>query len=143
MSGVNSCDCPLPPGGRAVCEARQMAICRVLNGQAETQCVDPPMYLALVMAVCEKTKLELPFHALRIRGNWALQHITAVRRRRFQRFSEDDRTTLQSGFFRDSETGELVTFRLPSLRVLRPKSQPVPEPSAEGQASLGLARSDS
>lgn len=37
----NICDCPSPPGGRAVCEITQMAICRVLDGQASTECISP------------------------------------------------------------------------------------------------------
>ena len=39
---MNSCDCPIPPGGRATCDDDQLAICVVTNGVADTFCVSPP-----------------------------------------------------------------------------------------------------
>lgn len=39
-AGKNICKCPLPPGGEAVCNEEQLAICRVVDGVPYTECVD-------------------------------------------------------------------------------------------------------
>jgi hypothetical protein len=39
---ANFCDCPRPPGGRVYCEDRQIAFCRVFNGETVSGCVSPP-----------------------------------------------------------------------------------------------------
>lgn len=36
------CQCKNPPGGGIECNRNQMAVCRVLNGQCEAQCIDVP-----------------------------------------------------------------------------------------------------
>jgi hypothetical protein len=38
----NSCQCTQPPGGVVNCGPRQLAICRVKNGQVHGTCVDLP-----------------------------------------------------------------------------------------------------
>jgi hypothetical protein len=38
----NECRCPSPPGGIHRCPADQLAICKVVDGQLETDCLTPP-----------------------------------------------------------------------------------------------------
>ena len=42
MAVKNICDCDFPPGGQAVCEPHQIAVCAVINGIAHARCIDPP-----------------------------------------------------------------------------------------------------
>jgi hypothetical protein len=45
MSGFfskNECDCPEPPGGVHRCPADQLAICKIVDGRIETDCLGPP-----------------------------------------------------------------------------------------------------
>jgi hypothetical protein len=42
MPVKNICDCDNPPGGQAVCEPHQMAVCLVLKGVARRECLSPP-----------------------------------------------------------------------------------------------------
>jgi hypothetical protein len=94
----NSCDCPNPPGGTVVCEADQLAICRVKNGKTQAECVTPPP--------------NLKGHALKA---WALGVITKKKRSLtgVPRLDNEDREILEAGEFEDPVTGELVMFRLP------------------------------
>lgn len=110
----NICDCPNPPGGRAVCELHQLAMCRVKDGVAHTQCFDLPRNLQGPDVLQSKTI-----------ANWALSHITGVRRPYSMRISLEDRRILSQGQYVVPDTGELVSFRLPRAlhagRVLRPR----------------------
>lgn len=92
----NICDCPDPPGGRAVCESHQLAICRVKDGVAQTECIDPPS---------DVTGLALE--------NWALSVITGVSRQRFAQLSRTDQDILRSGTYYDPRTRTTVSFKLP------------------------------
>jgi hypothetical protein len=38
----NTCSCPNPPGGYARCSDDQLAICRIVDGQIQVECIDPP-----------------------------------------------------------------------------------------------------
>jgi hypothetical protein len=38
---MNSCTCPNPPGGVVHCPEDHVAICRVVNGKAESECIAP------------------------------------------------------------------------------------------------------
>ena len=40
----NICPCPTPPGGQATCSDNQLAICRVIDGEAHTECHDLTRY---------------------------------------------------------------------------------------------------
>ena len=40
--GDNVCECPHPPGGKVVCSSMQIAICRVMDGEVRSFCIDPP-----------------------------------------------------------------------------------------------------
>lgn len=43
---MNICECPKPPGGKASCPDDHVAICRVINGLAETACIPPDKTLS-------------------------------------------------------------------------------------------------
>lgn len=94
----NICDCPSPPGGRAVCESGQLAICRVVNGIAETECINPPAALT----------------GNRLR-NWFLERITQQQRRLDAPITTADAAVLRSGVYFDLARGMQVTFALPEI----------------------------
>jgi hypothetical protein len=41
---ANKCNCPTPPSGSVTCEGRQVAVCRIVNGQVEGGCYTPPSF---------------------------------------------------------------------------------------------------
>jgi hypothetical protein len=43
---MNSCTCPHPPGGVVHCPDDHVAICRVVNGHAESECIPPDSSLS-------------------------------------------------------------------------------------------------
>lgn len=45
----NNCKCPKPPGGETICEANQIAICRIRNGEIEALCITPPGGMVLTI----------------------------------------------------------------------------------------------
>src|SRR6185369_3144044 len=97
----NSCDCPKPPGGRAVCEPHQMAICRVKDGFAVAECLDPPEQRGRFSSEQDNDL-----------ANWALSKITGENRRID---SPSDIRLLLSGCRSDEgHLGETVTFSLPA-----------------------------
>jgi hypothetical protein len=99
----NSCQCPTPPGGQVNCGPHQFAICRVRNGQVQSECVDQPKSFAI-----------LKDHARQVaRNNWALQIITGIERDENQQLSGEDFQVLVAGQYRNEETDETVTFSLP------------------------------
>lgn len=95
----NICDCPNPPGGRAVCEVGQLAICRVVDGAAETECIDLPGGLS-------GTSLQ----------NWLLTLITQHRRLPDAAITDRDLAVLRSGHYFDATRNMLVTFQFPTIR---------------------------
>ena len=103
MSG-NSCDCPNPPGGRVICRADQLAVCRVKDGKAESQCVDKPTYSQSVPPPTREQMLK----------NWALAEIKREQRDPLTEISFGDDDILRSGAYYDPRTGETVTFSLPA-----------------------------
>ena len=38
---TNSCPCPNPPGGKVICEANQLAICKIVDGKLIQRCLNP------------------------------------------------------------------------------------------------------
>jgi hypothetical protein len=93
----NSCDCPKPPGGRTVCAAHQLAICRVREGITDAECIDPPFG---------------PSKHVRF-ANWALSEITGYLRLEYEILTQENYNVLQGGFYVDEITGERVSFSLP------------------------------
>lgn len=109
MSPPNTCPCPTPPGGHAVCEARQMAICRIKNGVVETACIDSP---------------PLPGHTEdsnpSLIANFVLSAIYGVERQASQGITKAEVTLLRESVLTRGGVGETldakdhpVSFRLP------------------------------
>lgn len=108
MSPKNSCPCPVPPGGQAVCEAHQLAICRIKNNVVETACVDPP---ALAPLSEDSSAL--------VMANFILASIFDVTRDASQILAEDDLSVLRASVKAEGESdtvdshGRRVSFRIP------------------------------
>jgi len=101
----NECECPNPPGGRLVCEAGQLAICRVKDGEIQPKCVNPPSQFRRTdrLTVSDKTAFY----------NWALSQITGQPRPSTESLGYQDLKILETGFYHDETRGIEVTFRLP------------------------------
>lgn len=104
-AGKNICDCPRPPGGWAVCNADQLAICRVVNGVAYTECVDVPGHINTAPS--------------NVQLNWAKALITQQQVPASQGITPADMDMLQVGRFDSPVAGE-VHFSLPkSFTIFR------------------------
>lgn len=97
--GKNICQCPQPPGGQASCNEDQLAICRVINGVAHTECVDVPFDPDSLSSIEGK--------------NWLLSVITRVRRQQFQPITEHDDSILANGRYEIPGTTDVVRFVIP------------------------------
>ena len=95
MAVRNICNCHTPPGGSVECEPHQMAVCSVIDGVAHRQCLDAPLKGS-------DTAL----------ANWALSHITGVKRLTRAPIAISDLQLLLEGKFERSEN-EILTFSLP------------------------------
>ena len=95
MSVNNTCDCPNPPGGRAVCEPTQIAMCIVKDGQARQECHTPPTSSNATVVV-----------------NWTLTTITGIHHTNDIQVDVSSLQMLLQGTYERS-SGELVTFALP------------------------------
>lgn len=104
MALSNTCNCPKPPGGQAVCEPSQLAICRVRDGEAQALCLNPPSAASLMMTM--EAQLEL--------ANWALSAITGEERDSSQQVSDDEVQMLRNGTLEDPAQGLRVTFSVPA-----------------------------
>lgn len=125
----NTCQCPTPPGGSAVCEADQLAICRVKDGNLETYCLDPPITVGVAALLGSK--------GVERYMNWALEKITGVTRSLSADISADDRNILAAGSYYDSKTGSITRFRIPDsvnnkISNQSPPSVTQPPPVAYG-----------
>lgn len=96
----NICDCPDPPGGRAICGENQLAICRVTGGKVHTECHSVPRALAGQSG--EAT------------NNWVLSKVTLHPRAAGSPVTSDDLDILASGLYIDLDTGEEIRFQLPA-----------------------------
>ena len=93
----NICNCPNPPGGTVRCEAHQMAVCAVINGEAHYRCLDPPK------GIVDSVGL----------ATWAIQEIAGVKKRTpgFTLNLDDELNILASGKY---SSGEIrINFNLP------------------------------
>lgn len=100
MAGKHSVQCPMPPGGSATCDTDQLAICRIVNGQPETDCISVPAHLR-----------HQPLEAFQ---NWVLEQITLLPRAQAPLGPRELRV-LASGEFADPARGLEVRFRLPDI----------------------------
>lgn len=99
----NICDCPNPPGGQAVCEPHQLAICRVKDGIVQTECINPPDELA-----------GMPPDSLKVL-NWAFEIITGgvFADPHSERPLPGNLRILERQRFEDESTGQVTSFRMP------------------------------
>lgn len=120
----NICQCPQPPGGRAVCEAHQLAVCRIIGGQVHTECVNPPASLSkgFSFAVSSTGAFDAS-RASHLR--WALGVVTngvlggellggMIGKLLGEELLEEERRVLDRGSWTNPDSGENVTFRLPA-----------------------------
>jgi hypothetical protein len=110
MPVKNICECNNPPGGRAVCEPHQMAVCGVINGVVRRECLDPPSGGTPTTLV-----------------NWALSQISGQSRGANAQITGGDLETLVRGTH-SAPSGDIVNFVLPpqiidAVRFLQSQSQ--------------------
>jgi hypothetical protein len=104
----NICQCPIPPGGQATCNDDQLAICRVINGVAHTECIDVPDQVGSLTST---------------RGrNWILSEVTMNQRDPLSVIDPSELNILNSGRYRVPGTSDVIHFRVP---VARPRGRPV------------------
>jgi hypothetical protein len=96
MPVSNSCDCPNPPGGRAVCEPYQVALCIIEGGVARQECHTPP-------GAVEPGPLI----------NWSISTISGVYRDSSSQIELPELQMLLGNSFQRN-SGETVTFALTS-----------------------------
>jgi hypothetical protein len=112
-SGRNTCKCPNPPGGEVDCGEDQMAVCRVINGQAHGECIDPPEDTA--MAGGDQLK------------NWVLQEVFGQTRSPYASISSQEEDILRQGYYKAAD-GTETTFRMPTS-----KGKPAPAMTGSGR----------
>jgi hypothetical protein len=95
----NICQCPNPPGGQATCNEDQLAICRVVNNVAHTECIDAPDDLGSFSSTEGK--------------NWILSKVLQVQRSPFQPVDQAENDILSRGRYRVPETADVVHFKIP------------------------------
>lgn len=98
MALKNVCNCPRPPGGQAVCDSDQLAICRVLSGQIYTECHSMPRNISSNEAA----------------SNWVLGKVTNMQRSAQQQLNPDDLYILNTGHFINPANGDEATFEIPN-----------------------------
>ena len=101
----NVCKCETPPGGLAICEPNQFALCHVRDGVAEMRCLNPP-------ARGGENKAEWIQHT----ANWALSAIMGSDRSDDDVVSQQDLQILNSGRWENVAADDVVTvvtFSLP------------------------------
>ena len=129
MATKNTCPCPQPPGGNVACEPNQLAICRVKNGVAEGECINPPAGMDSLANLA-------PADATRYL-NWALDHITGQQRLPWEIITPKDQGVLRRGVYHNSATGEEVRFKLPDELNLNSPTSTTGSLSGSGGPSRG------
>jgi hypothetical protein len=95
---MTSCNCPNPPGGVVNCPDDHTAVCRVVNGQAESECIPPELDLD------EETQ------AVRL-----VEIVTGIKSAT-GRLTPIDLAILSSGSYVSPDGKMTVTFKLPSTK---------------------------
>jgi len=101
------CRCKNPPGGGIECNQSQMAVCHVLNGQCESQCIDVPLAMLAQMRTLGFANplvtgwLEVAMGVPLTRGFFTTSSLTI----------QPDGT----GYFFHAGSKEMVRFALPSI----------------------------
>lgn len=96
---VRICQCPTPPGGQATCGDNQLAICRVVNGVAHTECIDIPTNITLN---------SLEGH------NWVLSKVMQTPRPPQQRVRHYEQIIIDKKRYRIPGTNDSTTFSIPN-----------------------------
>lgn len=100
----NVCRCPEPPGGEAKCPPDRLAVCRIVQGRIQTDCLGPPP------AGVTGTKRGLV--------NWVLAAVTRDQRPLYQPVRAADMDLINEALRAGGEVetldayGAAVTFRL-------------------------------
>jgi hypothetical protein len=94
---MTSCNCPNPPGGVVNCPDDHTAVCRVVNGQAVSECIPPD-------------DLDGEAQAVRI-----IEIVTGIKSAT-GRLTPTDRAILASGSYASPDGKMKVTFKLPSTK---------------------------
>lgn len=105
-SNKSVCNCPNPPGGEAVCEAHQIAICRVKKGRVRTECINPPQ--------------EVLAHAIKsgdasVLKEWVLDEVLGADRDLFKEKKWAAGGSAPEWNFSNSKTGEEVSLGIPAV----------------------------
>lgn len=112
MSQKNICECPNPPGGTVRCEPHQLAICKVENGRAVTNCISPPERSQQVWYRSTGPRDDKIFETLRLL-NWAYTAITGIRRGDVLPLEPWILEILKDGKYVNPKTGAITKFSLP------------------------------
>jgi len=114
----NTCECPNPPGGVAVCEAHQLAICHVRDGEARTYCIDPPGGNATTLEELPLDTLEtwVTSHVLRVSGA-TLEDL--LLRSEYADLMRSNAFAFRRHLELSDGHGGAVTFRLPEVLLAR------------------------
>lgn len=90
---MNSCACPNPPGGKVDCPDDHVAVCRVVNGVAQAECIPPD------------TTLSEEAQALRFLGIITGQSFTTL--------GSTELAILRSGEYKSPDGSMYVLFKIP------------------------------
>ncbi len=106
MSPANqhTCECEKPPGGKVTCPASMIAICRVIDGQAIGECIDPAQFGTL-----GQEHEFLPI--LREEIAWLVKTVTQEKPQ--ISILHNDIQMLLSGRYDHPHRNYIATFRLP------------------------------
>lgn len=97
LSADNICPCANPPGGQIRCPNNTIAICRIVNGKINAECIPITPY--------ETWELQMAW----VLGKVLNKHVglnEVKNNKEYQNILQEQRYT-------NKETGETVTFRLP------------------------------
>lgn len=101
----NICPCPNPPGGTIQCADDQLAVCGFQNGQIISGCYGRPAH---VFGIKDEGEQHLAL------GNWILSIVTGNDRSGSDSIEPEHFSILSKGWYRNEQTGEIITFRPPS-----------------------------
>lgn len=101
----NVCPCPNPPGGQATCEEDQLAICRVVNGTPQFECITIPPE---IRSLAEQSGGAHPDYLY-----FVLDQVTQGNAKSLG--APDVQDILKKGEYANLVTGDRARFRLPQI----------------------------
>lgn len=99
------CRCKSPPGGGIECNENQMAVCRVLNGQCQSQCIDVPR------AILQQIRSSGFNHAIVIK--WLASALGVETRKGFATSPTLKVLSDGTGYFYRANFKDMIRFSLP------------------------------